>query len=237
MFPNPEYVPPLKIARLAMRESRFFDVELQQDAAEGFAAVGYRPGDVVTMSASPVEPDTGVFVVDKPARGGLVLTVRPQGLGGEEGRICTRSLLKGSKYTIMGGGRVGEFTVHRHVSIEGVNGLRLHFAHGCQILKLQLKEGSAIKIKEKPCGIEDWTVSEVHTQDLDRCPNCRTGLQGPRAKDFDSKDLCAPGTQWAVVHPAKQPSQGLALFGEGGAVGTPSAPATLRLLARPDPRQ
>jgi len=235
MFPDPDVVPYLQIARSALRDSRFIDLELRPEAAEHLKELGIRPGDVVRLSAAPVEP-AAAFVVDRPARDGLVVTVRPEGPGGEEGRICARQLLSGSKFTILGAGRVGEFTVHRHVSIEGPSQLKLHFAHGAQLLKLQMSKGSTIRVKERPCGIEEWTVLDVHTENLDRCPNCRSGLSGPRAKDFDPADLCAPGTQWALVHPSKQPPQGLALFAECAVAATPSPP-TLRLLARPDPRR
>mmetsp|Transcript_90781 Transcript_90781/g.270990 ORF Transcript_90781/g.270990 Transcript_90781/m.270990 type:complete len:238 (-) Transcript_90781:74-787(-) len=235
MFPDPDYVPHLQIARTALRDNRFIDLELLPEAAGLLRELGIRPGDVVRLSAAPVEPCAAAFVVDRPAREGLVVTVRPEGMGGEEGRICTKQLLSGSKYTILGAGRVGEFTVHRNVSIEGPCQLKLHFAHGAQLQKLQMVKGSAIKIKEKPCGIEEWTVVDVHTENLDRCPNCRSGLSGPRAKDFDPADLCAPGTQWALVHPSRQPPQGLALFAERAVAPAPFPP-TLRLLARPDPR-
>jgi len=236
MFPDPDRVPRLQIARTALRDSRFIDLELRPEAAELLRELGLRPGDVVRLSAAPLEPCAASFVVDRPAREGLVLTVRPEGPAGEEGRICTRQLLSGSKYTILGAGRVGEFTVHRNVSVDGPCQLKLHFAHGAQLLKLQMAKGSVIKVKEKPCGIEEWIVMDVHTENLDRCPNCRSGLSGPRAKDFDPADLCAPGTQWALVHPSKQPPQGLALFAECTVAASP-VPPTLRLLSRPDPRR
>mmetsp|Transcript_106184 Transcript_106184/g.342537 ORF Transcript_106184/g.342537 Transcript_106184/m.342537 type:complete len:237 (-) Transcript_106184:39-749(-) len=235
MFPDPDYVPHLQIARAALRDNRFIDIELRPEAAEAYRELGIRQGDVVRLSAAPVEPEAPAFVVDKPGRSGLVVTVRPEGPAGEEGRICQKQLLTGSKYTLLGTGRIGEFTVHRHVSIEGLDRLKLHFAHGSQLQKLQMTKGSVIKVKERPCGIEEWEVLDVHTENLDRCPNCRTGLSGPRSKDFDPADLCAPGTQWALVQPSRPPPQGVAFFSERS--GAPAAASTLRLLARPDPRK
>mmetsp|Transcript_54319 Transcript_54319/g.151237 ORF Transcript_54319/g.151237 Transcript_54319/m.151237 type:complete len:257 (+) Transcript_54319:85-855(+) len=235
MYPNPDYVPLLVVAKSTLRESRFIDVELGPESAEPFGELGIRPGDVVALSAAPVEPDAPAFVVEALPRKGLSLTVSPSGFLGEEGRICSRQLLTGSKYTILADGRVGEFTVHRHVSIEGTDQLKLHFAHGSQILKLSISKGSAIKIKEKPCGVEDWTVLEVHTENLERCPNCRTGLKGPRSKEFNASDLCAPGTQWALVRPTHPPPKGVVLYGERK-VAVAASPAKLRLVARPDPR-
>merc|ERR1719350_414277 len=244
MFPNPDEVPRLPIARSVLRESKFVDVELRPEAVETFAQLGIRQGDVVELSDAPVEPDGTPFIVDQAVRpmvrGGLVVTVRPVGPSLEEGRVCVKGLLTGSKFTIVGAGRVGEFTVHRNMTVEGVGALKLHFAHGSQMHKLQLSKGSAIKIKERPCGTEEWTVHEVHTENLERCPNCRTGLSGPRAKEFDAADLCAPGTQWALVHPRNVPPQGVALFAERTGAPTTAAdapPPFLRFVARPDPRR
>jgi len=230
MFPDPDAVPRLEVARAALRDSRFIDLELKAESQDSLRLLGLRPGDRVRLAGAPLEPEPAL-VVERPSRGGLVVTLRPEGPAGEEGRVCQRQLLTGAKYTILGLGRP-EFTVHRHVSLEGHDRLKLHFAHGSQLLKLQMAKGSVIRVKEKPCGIEEWTVLDVHTENFERCPNCRSGLSGPRAKDFDPSDLCAPGTQWALVHPSRPPPQGLALFAERPA----AAPATLRLLARPDPR-
>merc|ERR1712039_719173 len=100
------------------------------------------------------------------------------------GRVCMRGLLTGSKYTIVAGGRVGEFTVHRNITVEGIGALKLHFAHGSQMHKLQLTKGSAIKIKERPCGTEEWTVLEVHTENLDRCPKLQDRLERASGEGF-----------------------------------------------------
>lgn len=246
MFPNPDDVPRVPVVRAVLRESKFVDIELRPQAAEIFERVGVRAGDVIQLSEAPVEPDGVPFVVEQavrpvtrgPTPAGLIVTVRPLGPCYEEGRVCMRGLLTGSKYTIVAGGRVGEFTVHRNITVEGIGALKLHFAHGSQMHKLQLAKGSAIKIKERPCGTEEWTVLEVHTENLDRCPNCRTGLSGPRAKDFDASDLCAPGTQWALVSPTRVPAQGVALFSERTtAPSKGNEPPFLRLVARPDPRR
>lgn len=244
MYPNPDEVPRLPVARSSLRESRFVDVELRPEAVESFSRLGIRTGDVVELSEAPVEPEGIPFVVDQAirpvARGGLVVTIRPCGPSLEEGRVCVRGLLTGSKYTIVSGGRIGEFTVHRNITVEGIGALKLHFAHGSQLQKLQLARGCVIKIKEKPCGTEEWTVLEIHTENLDRCPNCRTGLSGPRAKEFDATDLCAPGTQWALVHPSKVPPQGVALYSERTSAAPPAADGQgpfLRFVARPDPRR
>lgn len=242
MFPNPDDVPRLPVARSVLRESRFVDVELHPEAVDEYGRLGIQQGDLVELSQAPIEPDGVPFVVDQSARsrGGLVVTVRPVGPSLEEGRVCVKGLLTGSKYTIVSGGRVGEFTVHRNMSVEGVGALKLHFAHGSQLQKLQMVRGCSIKIKEKPCGMEDWTVLEVHTENLERCPNCRTGLSGPRAKEFNAEDLCAAGTQWALVHPKNVPPQGVALFAERTTATPPaemSQPPFLRFVARPDPRR
>merc|ERR1712050_33094 len=94
---------------------------------------------------------------------------------------------------IVAGGRVGEFTVHRNITVEGIGALKLHFAHGSQMHKLQLVKGSAIKIKERPCGTEEWTVLEVHTENLDRCPNCRSSTPQTSA-------LPARSGHWCTLH-------------------------------------
>eukprot|EP00928_Gymnodinium_smaydae_P040125 TRINITY_DN27266_c0_g1_i1.p1 TRINITY_DN27266_c0_g1~~TRINITY_DN27266_c0_g1_i1.p1 ORF type:complete len:238 (+),score=45.50 TRINITY_DN27266_c0_g1_i1:82-795(+) len=236
MFPDPVRCPRLPVQRTVVRDHRFVDVELQPQAAVPLQLCPLFQGDVVSLTASPVEPDGARFVVDGVSRGGLAVSLRLEGPLGEEGRICAKGLLTGSKFTILANARVGEFTVHRHVSVDGTDRLKLHFAHGSQLVKLQLQRGSAIKIKERPCGFEDWMVVEAHTENLDRCPNCRTGLSGPRSREFDAADLCAPGTQWALVEPrpAKPPAEGIAMFGERS---TKPLPELLQLLARPDPRR
>lgn len=246
MYPNPDEVPRLPCVRAVLRENRFVDVELREESAEAFTQLGIRAGDLVELTDAPVEPEGIVFIVEQAVRpaarqsgpAGLIVTVRPVGPCFEEGRVCAKGLLTGSKFTILSGTRVGEFTVHRNLSVEGVGALKLHFAHGSQMHKLQLTKGAAIRIKERPCGTEEWTVLEVHTENLDRCPNCRTGLSGPRAKDFDASDLCAPGTQWAIVHPTRVPPQGVALYAERVVNHNGQGePPYLRFVARPDPRR
>lgn len=249
MFPNPDAFPRLPVARTVLREHRYVDCELRAEAAEIYAKLGIRAGDVVELSEAPLEPEGMCFIVESAVRplirvgqpAGLIITVRPVGPSLEEARVCAKGLLTGSKYTILSGTRIGEFTVHRNITVEGIGALKLHFAHGSQMHKLQLTKGAAIKIKERPCGTEEWTVLQVHTENLERCPNCRTGLSGPRAKEFNAADLCAPGTQWALVCPTRVSPQGLALFSER-LLPVPSPSSTLdqaflRFVARPDPRR
>lgn len=243
MFPNPDAVPRLPVARSVLREAKFVDVELPAESAEAFGQLGIRAGDFVELSEGPLEPRGIPFVVEQGARqvprGGLVVTIRPVGWSLEEGRICAKGLQTGSKFTIMGAARMGEFTVHRNITVEGVGALKLHFAHGSQMMKCQLEKGTSIRIKEKPCGIEEWTVLEAHTENLERCPNCRTGLSGPRAEKFDAADLCAPGTQWALVQPRHIPPHGVVFYAERTTPlsAAATAEAWMRFVARPDPRR
>lgn len=245
MFPNPDAVPHLFVTKSVLRESKYVDVELRPEAVDSYWQLGIIAGDVVELSDAPIDPPGIPFVIEQAVRGrgSLVVTVRPVGPSLEEGRVCSKRLLSGSKFTVVGGtGRVGEFTVHRNMSVEGLGALKLHFAHGSQLQKLGLTKGHPIRIKERPCDIEEWTVQEVHTENLDRCPNCSTGLSGPRAKEFNAADLCAPGTQWALVFPTRVPPQGLALFAERtektpSSQVTPGIPPFLRFVARPDPRR
>lgn len=234
MFPNPELVSPVPVHKLMVRDNRFIDIELKQDGAEAFHALNLRQGDIIKLSAPVLEPEPTALVLDRPTRGGFVLTVRPEGLYGEEGKIITRQSLSGSKFTVLGGrgaAKSGEFTVHRGFSLDETGLLKLHFAHGSQINKLMLTKGTDIKIKEKPCGVEEWTVVEAHTENLDRCPNCRTG-GGPR--EFNAADLCPAGTQWALVQPTRSGNAGVALYAEKQLALT--RPPTVRLAARPEPR-
>lgn len=244
MFPNPDLVPRLPVMRAALREARLVDVELHPEATESFDYLGLRAGDVVQLSEAPVEPDGALFCIEQVSRsgknGGLAITLRPIGPLLEEGKILVKGLLTGSKFTIVTGGRMGDFTVHRNITVEAGTALKLHFAHGSQMHKLQLSSGSSIKIKERPCGIEEWVVLEAHTENLERCPNCRTGLSGPRAKDFDAADLCAPGTQWATVYPRNRPPEGYYFYAERTSPAKPlleGLPPFMRFVARPDPRR
>jgi len=209
-------LPELPVARVALRESRLLDIEVRGDAVGELDTWGVAAGDVVEfpLGLAPVEPLEGaIFVLDDPARKGAVLTVRLEGPNREEGRVCSKRLVQGTCFTIQRG-KSSDFTVHRNITVEGSDLVKLHFAHGGQLLKLRLAEGDAVSIKEKPCGIADFELVEAHTQDLNKCPNCRTGMKGPRTKDFNAADLCAPGTQYALVRPKERPRRGFFLVSE-----------------------
>jgi len=195
----------LPIRNVVVRESRFFDVSFRLEATDSLHALRAGKDDVVSFSSAPTDPDDVVFFVEESLNKCPLLTLRAEGPQGEEVRICTRRFLQSSSYTILRGPRRDEFTVHRHIVVEKSNVLKMHFAHGAQVQKLNLQNGSTVLVKERPCGIEAWEVVETHTEDLDRCPNCRTGLRGPRPKDFDSADLCRPGTQYILVRPRERP--------------------------------
>lgn len=245
MYPNPDEVPRVPIAKATVRDSQFVDVELRDVDAEAFQRLGVRQGDLLELSHGPLEPDGVQLVVEQVTRPaptrvapkpGVVVVTRPVGPAYEECRLLARGFSTGSKFTIVGSARIGEFTVHRNITVEGIGALKLHFAHGSQMVKLQFAKGTTIRIKERPCGVEEWTVLDMHTENLDRCPNC----SGAKGKEFNSANLCQPGTQWALVHPAQASPQGLALYAEKSApprgASSLTEPSFLRWVARPDPR-
>lgn len=223
------------VSRVILRESRLFDIEIHRDALSELDRWGASAGDVIEFDSdlAPVAPDHVVFVLDDPVRKGAVLTARIEGPNGEEGRVCSKRLVQGHNFTIQRGKSQGDFTVHRNITVEGADIVKLNFAHGGQLLKLRLAEGDPVAVKEKPCGISDFELVEAHTEDLDRCPNCRTGLKGPRTKDFNAQDLCKVGTQYALVRPKERPSRGFCFVSERD---LPPGGATLRLAVRADDR-
>jgi len=234
--------PELQILKATVRESRFIDITVKPESVADLEKFALSPGDIVGFSEPIVELDAAelpVFKVEDFAKKGPIVTVRPGGPDGKEGRICSKRLLQGSCYTIIrapainrgGNNQKSEFTVHRHVVIVGTSKLKFVFAHGAQLQKIGLESGSLMSVKEKPCGVEDWEITEAHTQDLDKCPNCRTGLKGPRAKDFNAADLCAPGTQYVIAQPKEHTSSGFFFVGERE-LGTD---AKLRIISRGTP--
>ncbi|CAK0832259.1 unnamed protein product, partial [Prorocentrum cordatum] len=199
----------LPVARLTVRpDCRFVDIDVRPVVPEDLDDWRAAIGDVVAFSEAPVEAPLDVleesvcdFVLDAPVRKGTLLTARLLGPHGEETRVLTKRWQRGNSFTILQArpGAPSEFTVHRNMDVDGVGTLKLHFAHGSQLLKLKVEQGSSIRLREKPCGIEEWEVLEVHTQDLERCPNCRSGPKGGTA--FNKDDQCLPGTQYMIVEP------------------------------------
>lgn len=229
-------LPALPIVKAVLRESRFIDIEIRSDALSELDSWRLEAGDVVEFSVglAPVDPENAVFVLHDPVRKGAILTLCVEGPKGEEGRVLSKRLLQGHCYTILRTQPKGEFTVHRHISVEGNDQLKLHFAHGGQLQKLQFREGVPVSVKEKPCGLVDFEIAECHTEDLEKCPNCRTGLKGPRQKDFNAADLCKPGTQYALVRPKERPRRGLALFAEKALLPDATLHFVMRSADKPD---
>ncbi|CAK0821439.1 unnamed protein product [Prorocentrum cordatum] len=234
--PNPELVPPVPVHKLMVRDNRFIDIELKQDGAEAFHALNLRQGDIIKLSAPVLEPEPTALVLDRPTRGGLVVTVRPEGLYGEEGKIITRQSLAGSKFTVLGGrgaAKSGEFTVHRGFALDETGLLKLHFAHGSQINKLMLTKGTDIKIKDRAaCSCMDlagahgesgkmpelqigWWPSRVQRS---RSLSCRHPVGAGAADQEWQRRRCAVCGEAVGAHAAAH-----------GAIGRPAGAAVMGL--------
>lgn len=172
-------LPALPITRTIIRD-RCIDVEIKGTVARDLDSVALSLGDIVDFNEgmAPVVPEFALFTMEEPVRKGLLVTVRPAGPQGEDVLILTKRFLKSSCYTLLQERPRSEFTVHRHITVEGNDMLKLHFAHGAQLLKLGFQEGSSVLVKEKPCGLDKWEVVNIHTEDLDKCPKLQDRAEG-----------------------------------------------------------